>query len=390
LKLGVHGERNEAKRKKRAHSKHKSPKTNAVVAISFGKYRLLERVGAGGVAELYRATFVEEGQRVFECAIKRILPQYSANANIRAQFRNECQISTGLAHPNIVHAFDFGEVQGELFLAMELVESVTLSQILRHLTETERLLPLECSLYIVDRLLAALAHCHSSEGRPGVVHLDVSPSNLLVRFDGALKLSDFGSAQLLNASNSSQGAALKVGYASPEQISKKAIDVRADIFSVGVVLYQLLTGRMPFQSDAEAFASAVSAAAYTPMSELNDAVTDSLERLVASCLRAEKGHRPASAEAARVELGQCGLRMGNEAQLSQILSHLFPEQQRAYRPEASVLPRHLTSSQKSLVAGAAARHARSARNRTGLRLAVGGVLVLTLAVLLVFVLARFF
>ncbi len=219
---------------------------------TFGKYQLLRRIATGGMAEVFLArSFGVEG---FEkrLVIKRILPALAQNPRFVSMFVNEAKISVCLNHPNIVQVYDLGRTDeggGDWFIAMEHIHGRDLTQIVRTLRREDRLLPLPLAVYVVGAALRGLSYAHArtgADGQPlGLVHRDVSPHNLLVSFQGDVKLVDFGIARLAGVAESqgtSKPGGGKFAYMSPEQAKGDPVDRRADVFSAGIVLYELLVG----------------------------------------------------------------------------------------------------------------------------------------------------
>jgi eukaryotic-like serine/threonine-protein kinase len=215
-----------------------------------GKYEYERRLGGGGMAEVFlgRIRGTEGFQR--PVAIKRVLPSFSQDPQFAAMFINEARISAMLRHPNIVQILDFDrDEDGRLFLVMELVEGKDLDAV----GKAGRL-PVPVVVWIISEVLEGLAHAHemtTPDGRPlGLVHRDISPHNVLVSWDGGVKVSDFGIAKAMLASGVSQSGMIKGKplYMAPEQVIDPArVDHRADLFAVGVMFYELLTGRRVYQ-----------------------------------------------------------------------------------------------------------------------------------------------
>ncbi|HTJ44511.1 MAG TPA: protein kinase [Kofleriaceae bacterium] len=209
------------------------------------RYRYGARIGGGGMAEVFRGTAV--GAEGFErpVAIKRILPSVSNDPRFAAMFVNEARISAMLHHPNIVQVLDFDrDEDGRLFLVMELVDGTDLATLMRR-----GRMPVEISAYVVREILKGLAHAHELADADGkvlrIVHRDVSPHNVLISSEGAVKLSDFGIAKALGAAATEVSEVIKGKplYMAPEQVTDpSSVDHRADIFAVGAVLHELLTG----------------------------------------------------------------------------------------------------------------------------------------------------
>jgi serine/threonine-protein kinase len=232
----------------------------AVVRASsnrLGDYLLLERLGVGGMAEVFVAE--REGPYGFvkRVALKRILPGLAADRRFAEMFCDEARVSAALNHPNIVQVLDFGECDGELFMAMEFVEGVTVAKLLRMAASAKRPIPMAIALYVVHEVLRGLDYAHEArdeEGRPlRLVHRDVSPGNMLLGFSGEVKLSDFGIARSEVVARRTHPGELKgkMGYMSPEQVGGLEIDRRSDLFTAGIVLAELLLLRPLFQGKNE-------------------------------------------------------------------------------------------------------------------------------------------
>ena len=228
-------------------------------AKQFGKYYLLERIGAGGMAEVFRA--VAMGPEGFQrpLVIKRMLPHLSQDRAFVDMFIDEAKLCGLLSHPNLVQIFEFGSVDDSFFIAMEHVQGQTLLAVEVELAQRGQLAPVGASLEIVRQVCLGLHYAHSlqsSTGQPlGIVHRDVSPANLMLSFHGDVKILDFGIARVAEGVRETRTQAGtmkgKVSYMSPEQIRMEPIDGRSDIFAVGIVLHELLTGRRLFRSTNE-------------------------------------------------------------------------------------------------------------------------------------------
>src|SRR3954470_18068141 len=224
-------------------------------AKPFGKYYLLDRIGAGGMAEVFLAVaFGPEGfQRTL--VIKRMLPHLSQDRAFVRMFVDEAKLCGLLSHPNLVQIFEFESIEDSFFIAMEHVQGETLSTVRAKLAETHRVAPVAASLDIARQVCLGLQHAHSlqsSTGQPlGIIHRDISPSNLMLSFHGGVKILDFGIARVADGLREfrTQVGTMKgkISYMSPEQIHLEEIDNRSDIFAVGIVLHELLTGRRLFR-----------------------------------------------------------------------------------------------------------------------------------------------
>ncbi|HEY0591920.1 MAG TPA: TonB family protein, partial [Thermoanaerobaculia bacterium] len=267
----------------------------------FGQFVLREKIATGGMAEIWKAQM--HGVEGFEklVAIKRILPHLSADQEFVAMFVDEAKIAARLNHPHITHIYDLGLAAGSHYIAMELVDGHDLKSALRRAAACERPMSIELAVFVASRLAAALDYAHRKE--EGLVHRDVSPQNVLVSWDGDIKLCDFGIAKATSRVSHTQTGALKgkLQYMSPEQASGKPIDRRSDIFSLGSVLFEMLAHRKLFAGENEASVlDQVREAHVEPPSKWNDDVPKELDRIVLRALAKEPGDRyPSAADMAR-------------------------------------------------------------------------------------------
>jgi|GEM_PF-3245164 len=265
------------------------------------RYTLGDRIGQGGMAEVYQAT--AEGPHGFrkQVAIKRV-HQRLANAgeSYRRRFIQEARIAVGLTHPAIVQVLDFGSHDGQLFLAMEYVDGVDLGTVLRWSADTETPVPLRTCLHIALQLCAALVYAHDQ----GVVHRDVSPANVLLSREGAVKLGDFGIAKTDDAGAAeAELIAGKWRYMSPEQSSGDPVDRRSDVFSLGIVVHELLTAQPLFEGDTpEAIAQQIANKPIPALHALRAEVPDQLDQAVQRCLARAFGERAPDCRSFATEL----------------------------------------------------------------------------------------
>jgi eukaryotic-like serine/threonine-protein kinase len=225
----------------------------------FGKYILLRQLAIGGMAEVYLAR--QSGPAGFEkeCVIKRILPSLAADQQFVNMFLDEARIAARLSHPNIVQIFDLGSInEGDYFLAMEHVHGVDLQQIEEAEAQRGGHIPLAIAVRICSNVAEGLEHAHratDARGAPlGLVHRDVTPSNVIVSFDGVGKILDFGIAKAVAKKGRTEVGVIKgkIPYMSPEQVQGEPLDFRSDIFSLGTMLYELTTGHKPFEGEGPA------------------------------------------------------------------------------------------------------------------------------------------
>lgn len=269
---------------------------------NFGKYLLLDRIAAGGMAEIFRAKYVAAAGVTKSVVIKRILPHYAGNPAFVSMFTNEAKIAMSLAHGNIAQVFDFGEIDGEYFLAMEFVNGQSLSRIARGARELGFWVPLPIAAHIVSEVCAGLHYAHTLKddaGRPlGIVHRDVSPQNVIVSYEGQVKLVDFGIAKIRSAGKGeTEHGAMKGKYVyfSPEQARAKPLDGRSDIFATGIVLYELITGKRPFEGKMIEVLSKITKGEFVPPSLVNPEVPRELETIVLRALALKADDRYQSA-----------------------------------------------------------------------------------------------
>jgi eukaryotic-like serine/threonine-protein kinase len=224
---------------------------------AFGRYQLLEKIGSGGMAEVFKARM--SGEQGFEkiVAIKRIVPHMATNAEFVTMFVDEAKLAAQLNHNNITHIYDLGKVDAWHYIAMEYVEGKDLRTLLRLGKERGFPLPAELALFITAKIANALDYAHRRPAPDGselnLVHRDVSPQNILISDEGDIKLCDFGIAKAAGKVSTTMSGALKgkLQYMSPEQAWGKRLDRRSDIFSLGSVLFEMLTGAPPFEGDTE-------------------------------------------------------------------------------------------------------------------------------------------
>jgi serine/threonine protein kinase len=265
----------------------------------FGPYRLLEKVASGGMAEVFRAkrTGVEGFEKVV--AVKRILRHLSDNKEFVDMFVNEAKMVAGLTHPNIVQIYDLGKIEKTYFIAMEYVHGRDLRTIARRARDRGMRIPLDLSLLIISRVCAALDYAHRKRDDTGqamlIVHRDVSPQNILISFEGDVKLTDFGIARAASmAPTTDSGGALrgKLLYMSPEQAWGRAVDCRSDIFSLGIVFYEMITDQKPFAGGSDlSVLEQVRACRVTPPRVHNARIPERIERVVLKALDSDPENR---------------------------------------------------------------------------------------------------
>lgn len=265
----------------------------------FGKYILLERLAAGGMAEVYLSKSTGAvGVNKF-VAIKRILPQYSDHQEFIEMFKEEAKIAVNLNHGNVVSIYDFGVERSQFFLVMEYVEGRNLRQILNELKKTNTQFVIEQISYMMKEVAAGLDHAHrcidGTTGKPlNIVHRDMSPQNIMVSFEGEVKIIDFGIAKAETQLEATKAGTLKgkYGYMSPEQADGQNIDPRTDIFSLGIVMWELLANDRLFTSNSEAaILRKIRECQIPSIRKINPSVPPELERIVNKALAKDRSLR---------------------------------------------------------------------------------------------------
>ncbi|RMH44070.1 MAG: serine/threonine protein kinase [Deltaproteobacteria bacterium] len=266
--------------------------------MRLGKYQLIRQLAIGGMAEVYlaRAQGIEGFQK--RVVLKRILPQYATNPEFVSMFLDEARIAATLDHPNIVQVYDIGQQVGNYYFTMEYVQGQDVRNILKHEHRASRAVPLGNALTIVHGLCAGLHYAHDKrdlDGRPlGIVHRDVSLSNVLVSYDGAVKIADFGVAKCVAKQTQTRAGTLKgkIAYMSPEQCRGEPLDRRSDVFAAGIILYELTTGQRLFKGDSEfAILQQIATQDVPPPSTRVPGYPAALEAIVLKALRRDREAR---------------------------------------------------------------------------------------------------
>jgi len=312
---------------------------------TIGDYILEEKIATGGMAELFKAK--RKGVEGFEktVAVKRILPNVAEDREFIEMLIDEAKIASQLSHPNIVQIFDLGKKEGSYFIAMEYVHGKDLRTILKTIASRGKLLPYELSAYIVMRVCDALYYAHNKKdntGRPlKIVHRDVSPQNILISYDGDVKLTDFGVAKASSKLHQTVAGQIKgkMLYMSPEQSKgSKEVDFRADIYSLGCVLFEMITGKKLFMADSEmAVLEKVQKGKIVKPTKLNPEVPAQLESIVLKALKQRPSERYQSALEMKKDLEKFILSrrktIPDNHELSLFMAELFPGEF-AFLPQA--------------------------------------------------------
>ncbi len=302
--------------------------------IPFGRFLLVERVAIGGMAEVFAAVARGDAAgRLF--AVKRILPTLAEDRELVQMFLDEARLVVQLDHPGIVPVHELGRQPGGYYIAMDYVAGRDLRALADRFRRRGERLPIEVSAHLVARVADALDHAHRSRGADRrelrVVHRDVSPANVLVGFDGGVRIIDFGIAQAAHRAPPGADAVLrgKFGYMSPEMVRGLPVDRRSDVFALGVVLHELLTGARLFHAPTElAVMERVRAAQAPPPSAANRAVPPELDRVVLRALSREPEARQGWASELRDALLPFARGAGGAAPLARSMAEWLPEELR--------------------------------------------------------------
>lgn len=259
------------------------------------RYEILERIGTGGMAVVYKARCHRLNRLV---AIKILKEELAQDAEFRRRFHDESQAVAMLSHPNIMAVYDVSKSGDVDYIVMELLEGITLKQ---YMQKKGGKLSWKESLHFIIQIMKALSHAHSR----GIIHRDIKPHNIMVLRDGSIKVADFGIARLTSASQNTmtQEALGSVHYISPEQARGSHIDARSDIYSAGVVLYEMLTGRLPYEGDSPV-AVAIQHINSIPLSprELEPGIPEALEAITLKAMASDVNQRYISADAMLADL----------------------------------------------------------------------------------------
>jgi serine/threonine protein kinase len=323
---------------------------------TFGKYLLFDLIGRGGMAEIFLARVATElggGRRV---VVKEMLPQYSSDAAFTQALVSEAKLAAQLSHRNIVRVLELGRESGRLYIVMEYVEGFDLNQLLAQLSKRRLPLPAEFALFIVRELLAALDYAHRAadpEGTPlGVVHRDVSPSNVLISFEGEVRLCDFGiarayapdanfeEAQVAARGNDSQVHRVRVvgksSYMAPEHALGAEVDARSDVFAAGILLWELFAGHRLYRGDDNQLLEQARNAEIPALPERNLPDAARLNAVLERALAYDPAQRYQSAQAMLEDLENYALAtqlMASQLRFAAFLSHHFGDEIVALRRE---------------------------------------------------------
>lgn len=313
-----------------------------------GKYQLLRRIATGGMAEIFLAR--AQAMHGFEkqVVLKRILPQHASSDDFIRMFLAEARLAATLHHPNIVQVYDIGEEAGAYFFTMEYIQGEDLRRLVRAARRKQTPIPLAHILHIIMGMAGGLHHAHEkigTDGLPlGIVHRDVSPSNVLVTYEGDVKVVDFGIAKAAAAQNSTIAGTLKgkIPYMSPEQCRGEAVDRRSDIFSIGTLLWELTTGKRLFAGENEfAILNRVAKADVPPPSSVRPEYPPELEAIVMRALSVDPENRYASAIDLQIDIEDFAREARlpvSSARMGRFMRALFDDELKAAAAERASAP----------------------------------------------------
>lgn len=300
--------------------------------VTLGRYQLLSRLAVGGMAEVYLARQGELSGFKTLVVVKKVLPHLAVKSDFIAMFLDEARIASMLDHPNVVRITEVGRTDNEYFLAMELVQGKPLAAILQQSEKAKTPIPHTLGALIVANAAAGLHHAHqltdASGNLLGLVHRDVSPQNIMVSFEGSVKVIDFGIARALGRLGDTNSGSLKgkLGYMAPEQARGESVDARADIFSLGVVLWECVAGRRLFLRENEL--ATLRAVVYEPIPSVSKfvEVDPALDAIIRRSVARNVEERFQTAEEMRIALEKWVFSAGGASShdLSALMKSWFP------------------------------------------------------------------
>lgn len=314
---------------------------------SLGRYELLFMLGQGGMGEVHLARLSGAGGFEKLCIVKTILPQMKAETQFVERFHHEARVLTHLTHSNIAQVYDMGEADGTLFMAIEYVPGVDLARVETRCATTGNFLPLPIAIHVGRLMCEALGYAHrktSPEGTPlGIVHRDVSPQNVMVSYEGEVKVIDFGLAKSAARSKHTLPATVmgKLGYMSPEQAMAQTVDHRSDIYSAGIVIWEMLAGRPLFGGGTMAEMVAAMAFPKVPsLREFRPEVSETLDQVVLRALSKDPAARYNRGDEFARALNEIAVREGlsvNAEEAGNFIRAMCPEEFAAERSLQSQL-----------------------------------------------------
>jgi serine/threonine protein kinase len=290
-----------------------------IIGRQVGRYTVVSHLASGGMAELYVARQEAVGGFEKDLVLKLLQGRYAENPRVVRMFLDEARLAAKLNHPSIVHVYDVAEEDGIKFIAMEYIHGETLTDIVRRGIAVGNYLPIEHSVHVISQAAAGLAYAHGRHDADGallrIVHRDVSPSNILVSYEGQTKIVDFGIARIQDQIREESGMRPgKASYMSPEQVAGEGVDYRSDIFSLGIILYELTLGQRLWRGPADEVMRRIVEEKIAPPTSVRRDYPPALELIVMKALEKRPADRYQSAEDMRNDLeeflDEAGFRTG--------------------------------------------------------------------------------
>ena len=305
-----------------------------------GKYIIEASIAAGGMAEIFKARTEGPGELEKVLAIKRLLPRYAANQSFVDMLVNEARLTVQLNHKNICQIFDLEQHEKTYFIAMEYVHGRDLTRLIQRFKEDGELMPLELVLFIAQEVCSGLSYAHRKRDARGrdllIVHRDISPQNVLISFEGEVKVIDFGIAKAAHHASASETGEIKgkFQYMSPEQARGDSLDQRTDVFSVGAVLYEMATGKQIYgQENDEMRLMQLARRCQIPRPSQHVAgIPERLEKIILKATARDIRQRFQTAQELQIALSHYMYSLGkpcDDLRLSQVMRHLFEEDRTA-------------------------------------------------------------
>ncbi len=335
----------------------------AIQPLPFGKYFLLERIATGGMAEIYKAKYRAEGGFEKTLVIKKILPHLAQDDEFVTMFRDEAALTVRLNHTNIVQVFDFGRTGEDYFLAMEYVQGQNLRAVMRRCQELGAPVPIPFALYGTTEVAKGLAYAHSRRDETDtamqIVHRDITPSNILVSYEGEFKIADFGIAKAAARATGTQAGMIKgkASYLSPEQVlGKQAVDGRADIFALGAVLWEAVVGKKLFTGDSDfEIMNKITSEPIPKPSSRNAAIPPEIDTVVMKCLERDRDKRYSNASALQKDLTVLQTKFAGNittVDISNFLRRLFKKEMEAEKEASKSFARAPLPNEAALIKAA--------------------------------------
>lgn len=320
---------------------------------TFGSYLFLKRLAAGGMAEVFLARPASQGGNGRVQVVKRILPHVANNPVFLKMFQTEIQVIMGFNNPHTVQLHDSGDVNGQPFIAMEYIEGKNLKELMSKVLEQKQHLPVPMVLSLIAQASAGLSYAHTFVNKVtgntvNAIHRDISPHNLILSYEGNLKVIDFGIAKAASSMNEQTRVGTikgKTAYMSPEQVNGQTLDARSDIFALGIVAWELLTLKRPFTKDGDSEINILARIDncdqfVVPPSQFNPEIPKEVDEIILKALRKNPDERYASAAELQIALRQAMQKLSPNytyADTGKIIHSLFADEIAAERKDLQLL-----------------------------------------------------